>query len=718
MKASHRDALLRMHLKYLQKKYGTNLRFNFNNLKENDRLILLQPIKNLCIPMKDLFILHQHRILHNNDLEIRSDCENQFFFMIKTLYSMFKEGNYQHLSCSNTNQVLQYPSSSEDKKLRLTVGSRNKSHEKDILCNSNVFNLYLCYFHLLKNYDFLKNIKEELLKKLEESEQIRRESIYSNEMKFCKICSVLKDELQTLKEKYNNISKNYTISQMEKERSVMNYATGEKRLLEAQKSIKLVEKKHQDALKENAGLQKKLQRAEHDISKLATEMNSKCSEIMQLRNQIERHRDSDNAKEMKLKWAQNRLKIITDAQEESQAKLNECLAKNTELKNQCEFLQSQVNDKIKMVNKTDENKVTILDQQLKEQQARLIMERHVIEDAENTRIKLQKEYDILLDRQRIADKENHLLISQIHSLQREFTECKTEANFLRASLEREKEKVQTLESQLSQMETLNKHLETKEQRLCALEVELKRLQLEKADFQADIEALRQREIQMLDFTQKLTDKNVQLQCDFTNIQSKYHILENSQHPLEQRIKKCMEDIASLEQNLSSEKIKRSEECNVLAKYIAELTLYNQKLLYQLEELEGEKDILRKRYELAIREMNREVYLRRTKTENNKSLSDASSSENCANCEESALKESHGQNSSLNEIGNAKMYDVLDKENLYKQLIKLQKINAKRAERIDFLEEHSHALLKELQKKTKIIQNYGIPCDINTNHGKF
>lgn len=178
---------------------------------------------------------------------------------------------------------------------------------------------------------------------------------------------------------------------------------------------------------------------------------------------------------------------------------------------------------------------------------------------------------------------------------------------------------------------------SKEQRLCALEVELKRLQLEKADFQADIEAFRQREIEMLDFTQKLTDKNVQLQCEFTNIQSKYRILENSQHPLERSIKKCMENIKSLEQNLSSEKIKRIEECDILAKFIAEQTLYNQKLLYQLEDLEGEKDILRKRYELAIREMNREMYLRRTKTKNSTSpLSDASSSENCANCDESTL----------------------------------------------------------------------------------
>lgn len=79
-------------------------------------------------------------------------------------------------------------------------------------------------------------------------------------------------------------------------------------------------------------------------------------------------------------------------------------------------------------------------------------------------------------------------------------------------------------------------------------------------------------------------------------------------------------------------------------------------------------------------------------------------------------ESHSQNSSLNEMESAKMYDVLDKESLCKQLIKLQKINVKRAERIDFLEEHAHTLLKELQKKTKIIQNYEIPCNINTNHG--
>lgn len=36
---------------------------------------------------------------------------------------------------------------------------------------------------------------------------------------------------------------------------------------------------------------------------------------------------------------------------------------------------------------------------------------------------------------------------------------------------------------------------------------------------------------------------------------------------------------------------------------------------------------------------------------------------------------------------------------------MQRINVRRAEKLDFLEEHSRALVIELQRKTKIIQNY-------------
>lgn len=40
-----------------------------------------------------------------------------------------------------------------------------------------------------------------------------------------------------------------------------------------------------------------------------------------------------------------------------------------------------------------------------------------------------------------------------------------------------------------------------------------------------------------------------------------------------------------------------------------------------------------------------------------------------------------------------------------RIIKLQDINVKRAEKLDFFKEHTQILLKNIQKKEKIIQNY-------------
>lgn len=40
-----------------------------------------------------------------------------------------------------------------------------------------------------------------------------------------------------------------------------------------------------------------------------------------------------------------------------------------------------------------------------------------------------------------------------------------------------------------------------------------------------------------------------------------------------------------------------------------------------------------------------------------------------------------------------------------RIIKLQEINAKKSERVDFLEEHTQVLTEEVKKKKKIIQNY-------------
>lgn len=43
--------------------------------------------------------------------------------------------------------------------------------------------------------------------------------------------------------------------------------------------------------------------------------------------------------------------------------------------------------------------------------------------------------------------------------------------------------------------------------------------------------------------------------------------------------------------------------------------------------------------------------------------------------------------------------------MIEHIVKLQRVSAKKSEKLDFLEEHVNTLVNELQKKTKLLQSY-------------
>lgn len=49
--------------------------------------------------------------------------------------------------------------------------------------------------------------------------------------------------------------------------------------------------------------------------------------------------------------------------------------------------------------------------------------------------------------------------------------------------------------------------------------------------------------------------------------------------------------------------------------------------------------------------------------------------------------------------------VLDKQTLIEHIVKLQRISARKSEKLDFLEEHVNTLVAELQKKSRLLQSY-------------
>lgn len=143
---------------------------------------------------------------------------------------------------------------------------------------------------------------------------------------------------------------------------------------------------------------------------------------------------------------------------------------------------------------------------------------------------------------------------------------------------------------------------------------MQQLLLINEELQSDMQACRQKEADMLNFTQKLTDKNIHLQSEFIVIQTRANHLESEHGPLRDCINELTNKIKILQGDLIQEQRKRREECEILAKHVAEQTQLAQNLAQKLEDSQGENAVLKRKHQISIKEMTRELQQCRRKLE--------------------------------------------------------------------------------------------------------
>lgn len=150
--------------------------------------------------------------------------------------------------------------------------------------------------------------------------------------------------------------------------------------------------------------------------------------------------------------------------------------------------------------------------------------------------------------------------------------------------------------------------------MASTEAEMNHLRIANEELQADMSACRQKEAEMLDFTQKLTDKNVRLQSEFTATEARIKKLEQEHGPLHDRIKELTDKIKVLEERIVQEQKVRIEECEILAQHLAEQTQAAQSLAQKLEDSQGENAVLKRKQQISMKEMTRELLQCRKKLE--------------------------------------------------------------------------------------------------------
>ncbi|XP_068083218.1 coiled-coil domain-containing protein 186 [Anabrus simplex] len=531
-----------------------------------------------------------------------------------------------------------------------------------------------------------------------------------------------------LEGKLERLTKQYETANKERESMVMRYAISEKEVINQKKELETLDKKLKESVKEKELLMGKLKSLTSEKARLCQLFDSKCHELTSAQKENEKLREELNSREIKIKWAQNKLRSEMDLHKETQIKVDKLTQKLQESREETELVRKECQESIRAFQESQENKAYTLGLQLKEEQAKLIMERHEREDKEESCRQLQQEVDNLKRKHQLIIEENNVLSVKVQNLEKERLEYEQNLSKLKRSADSQRQNLADLQSQLTEMEALRIQKQHEQEKLTACQAEVERLRSGNEDLLQEMAACREREAELLDFTQKLTDKNVRLQSEFSATEAKAQQLEYELGPLQRRLIELETEVSSLKQQLEQEQQQRHEESQLLARHLAERTQRADQLAQQLADQEGENQLLRRKQVTITKELTRELQQCRKRLEQyesssgSNSLGQGSRASSCASL--NALsdgnfsvptngnngKHSAGQGSPAETNNNQQQQQVSvptepDRQMLIERIVKLQRANARKQEKLEFMEEHARQLVSELQKKTHIIQSY-------------
>lgn len=533
-------------------------------------------------------------------------------------------------------------------------------------------------------------------------------------------CSLAKNVCADMESRVQMAIRQFEMATKEKESMVMRYAVSEKGSLDQRAGREAAERKLQEAMKEKDLLQNKLSAMISEKARICHMLDNKSYELRSVHQELDRSKSDVTALETKLKWSQNSLRTEIELHKESTSKAEQLTTKLQETTSDIEKTKKDAQESINAFHKSQENRAHVLDQKLKEQQASLILEKHEREERENLITNLKTELDRLQNKHQSLIKENNDLSVKVQQLERGRLENEQKLSELRGCADKHRQDEANLNSLSASVDQLKLQLTHEQEQKEANSQQVTCLKQRNSELETDMEACRIREAEMLFFTQQLTDKNVRLQSEFSALETKVQQLTCEQTLLKRSGKEHETRSSMLAEQLEQEKALRVDESQVLARHLAEKTKLSEQLTQQLEDQRGENLVIKRKSEVSVKEVTKELQQCRKRLEQYEkaeaSTNSRSSSSSSLNVVDSQIMSSspspvnvaHSRPSTESIVSDhqvIKSDNGLDRQVLIDHIVKLQRVSAKKSEKLDFLEEHVQTLLGELQRKSRLLQAY-------------
>lgn len=526
------------------------------------------------------------------------------------------------------------------------------------------------------------------------------------------------------------ITKQYEAANKDKEAMVIKYATSEREVIVARKQKEAAEKKMKEMEKERENLLGKNKMLISERARICQTLDTKVQKNNWYQREVDRLKEEVNGRDIKIKWTQAKLKSEMEAYQECQGKLDRALTKITKHEAELKAIKEEAESIVQAAKQDENSRANVLDMQLKEEKARRIMERQVNEDQGSAFGKIMAELEELKHKHQALEEEAASLRARLASRDIEQEEMEKLFTSLRKEVTAARQEASDLNHQLSDSAHLQQQLTREKEQLERVSEEVDRLQSTNNELENELLACRQKEAELLAFTQKLSDKNVQVQSQFSALQSKTQLMEIEHEELKAEVEDLKTQKAKLKADLTKESQKLNAKLESLSQQLTEKTEEAKKLAIRALDSENEVQVLNRKHNNALKDITREMQKLRRRLdlqENGSSGGNESASGGVSSGRSSQSVTPHdnlsqgsraSSNTSLNTLeyhndSNPQTQDQLPPLNdplvtqqlLVDRIIRLQKAAAKRAEKMEFLEEHNTQLVGELKKKSRIIHHY-------------
>lgn len=678
----------------------------------------------------------------------KSLCEKLHDYQYKEDSSVHELSRLNEDLRTNLDAVVEELNSTKEDLRREKESYNELAKERDIL-SLNVSQLQVNGSEETKELKKSRQEFEDELKKRTEELTECKEKLHAHDQAAKRAIAALQKEMEL---RIDQVTKMYDDMLKEKENLGIKLVQGEEEKKKMARENELLVRKISENGREIEKFRQKLKSVQTDHNKLQASHEDKVKELVAATKESDRLSEELNSQAVKVKWAQNKLKTELEAHKETKTKLSQVTQKLKEAKEEGLQIRNDCQAMIKKYQESEEMRSNSLDNKLRAKEVELKRHEQEIADQDEVHKMKMQELEQFKEQWRNSQEELKVQKAKISSLEEKVT------HYALKVAEHEKNALLSKKEHQNLKKELEEHLLFKEKYESEMEMvkHLKAVEMEQkrtiSELEADILACHSKEAELLAFSEKMTAKNAQLQSEATGNSSKLDVILLDKLKLEEQYLAVETAKKKLEQEMKEKISELENEIKSLTIHLEEKSKAVSELTCSLEESVDELQVLKRKNTAHIRDLTRQLQQARkqvekfesngVETKENASEGSKSSSTNSldklgssctspispssvtsatdggwvivdgsqSSTDRPSLEAPSGDNvqilpQSQKELAASNTELEPNKAMLVERICRLQKIHAKKNEKLEFMEEHVSALVDEIQKKSKIIQYY-------------